>query len=68
MLDWVGGPVAIKRLFRATSGFDYTLLKKEIMKTRYWNPGARVHYTLVTLAALAFIWFLNYWNLLGWRL
>ncbi len=37
-------------------------------KNRYWNARARVHYTLVTLAALAFIWFLNYWNLLGWRL
>lgn len=37
-------------------------------KNRYWNARARVHYTLVTLAALAFIWFLNYWNLVGWRL
>jgi CubicO group peptidase (beta-lactamase class C family) len=27
----------------------------------------RAYYTLVTLAALAFVWFLNYWNLLGWR-
>ncbi len=37
-------------------------------KNRYWSPLARAHYTLVTLGALAFIWFLNYWNLLGWRL
>lgn len=37
-------------------------------KNRYWNALARIHYTLVTLGALAFIWFLNYWNLLGWRL
>jgi hypothetical protein len=28
---------------------------------------ARGHYVLVTLAALAFVWFLNYWNLLGFR-
>jgi len=34
----------------------------------YWGIAARVHYTLVTAAALAFVWFLNYWNLLGWRL
>jgi hypothetical protein len=33
----------------------------------YWGIGARVHYTLVTVAAVAFVWFLNYWNLLGWR-
>ncbi len=37
-------------------------------KKRFWGAFGRVHYTLVTLAALAFIWFLNYWNLLGWRL
>ncbi len=36
-------------------------------KNRYWSTIARVHYTLVTLAALAIVWFLNYWNLLGWR-
>jgi CubicO group peptidase (beta-lactamase class C family) len=36
-------------------------------KNSYWGIAARVHYTLVTVAALAFVWFLNYWNLLGWR-
>jgi CubicO group peptidase (beta-lactamase class C family) len=34
---------------------------------RYWTIVGRAHYTLVTLGALAFIWFLNYWNLLGFR-
>ncbi len=34
---------------------------------RYWGTTARVYYTLVTVAAVAFVWFLNYWNLLGWR-
>jgi hypothetical protein len=37
-------------------------------KDRYWNIAARVHYTLVTLAALAFVWWLSYWNLLGFRM
>jgi CubicO group peptidase (beta-lactamase class C family) len=36
-------------------------------KNSYWGIVARVHYTLVTVAALGFVWFLNYWNLLGWR-
>src|SRR5215218_6431855 len=36
-------------------------------KRSYWGIAARVHYTLVTVAAVAFVWFLNYWNLLGWR-
>jgi CubicO group peptidase (beta-lactamase class C family) len=36
-------------------------------KNSYWVIAARVHYTLVTVAAVAFVWFLNYWNLLGWR-
>jgi len=36
-------------------------------KNSYWGIAARVHYTLVTVGAVAFVWFLNYWNLLGWR-
>ena len=36
-------------------------------KRGYWGIAARVHFTLVTVAAVAFVWFLNYWNLLGWR-
>jgi CubicO group peptidase (beta-lactamase class C family) len=36
-------------------------------KNSYWGIVARAHYTLVTVAAVAFVWFLNYWNLLGWR-
>jgi hypothetical protein len=36
-------------------------------KRSYWGIGSRVHYTLVTVAAVAFVWFLNFWNLLGWR-
>lgn len=34
---------------------------------RYWSLPGRLHYTLVTFAAIAFIWFLNNWNLLGFR-
>jgi len=33
----------------------------------YWGVGFRTYYTLVTVAAVAFVWFLNFWNLLGWR-
>ena len=36
-------------------------------KNRYWGVAFRAYYTLVTVAAVAFVWFLNYWNLLGWR-
>ena len=36
-------------------------------RKRYWGVAGRVHYTLVTLASLGFMWFLNYWNLLGFR-
>jgi CubicO group peptidase (beta-lactamase class C family) len=33
----------------------------------YWGVATRAYYTLVTVAAVGFVWFLNYWNLLGWR-
>ncbi len=36
-------------------------------KDRYWGIVFRIYYTLVTVAAVAFVWFLNFWNLLGWR-
>jgi CubicO group peptidase (beta-lactamase class C family) len=42
----------------------YTVLA---WKDSYWGIVGRVYYTLVTLAAVAFVWFLHYWNLLGWR-
>jgi CubicO group peptidase (beta-lactamase class C family) len=42
----------------------YTVLA---WKDRYWGVAYRVYYTLTTLAAVAFVWFLNYWNWLGWR-
>jgi hypothetical protein len=42
----------------------YTVLA---WKDRYWVVAFRVYYTLVTLAAVAFVWFLHYWNWLGWR-
>lgn len=33
----------------------------------YWSLAQRLHYSIVTLAALAFIPFLLYWNLLGFQ-
>ena len=38
-----------------------------VWKDAYWGVGFRIYYTLVTVAAVAFVWCLNYWNLLGWR-
>jgi CubicO group peptidase (beta-lactamase class C family) len=34
-------------------------------KDRYWSAASRVHYTLVALAAVLFVWFLGNWNLIG---
>ena len=42
----------------------YTVLA---WKDRYWGGAFRVYYTLVTVAAVTFVWFMNQWNLLGWR-
>jgi CubicO group peptidase (beta-lactamase class C family) len=36
-------------------------------KNSSWGTAGRAYYTLVTIAAVAFVWFLNYWNWLGWR-
>jgi CubicO group peptidase (beta-lactamase class C family) len=42
----------------------YTVLA---WKDSYWSVAGRVYYTLVTVAAVAFVGFLDFWNLLGWR-
>jgi len=34
---------------------------------RYWTTFGRVHYTVVVGAAIAFIAWLNYWNLIGFK-
>jgi hypothetical protein len=36
-------------------------------KNSYWSIAYRVYYSLVTVATVAFVWFLHYWNWLGWR-
>lgn len=36
-------------------------------KDRYWSVIFRAYYTLVAVAAVAFVWFLDYWHLLGWQ-
>ncbi len=36
-------------------------------RNSYWSVPARTYYSLATVAVVAFVWFLNYWNLLGWR-
>ncbi|UCF36911.1 MAG: serine hydrolase [Acidobacteriota bacterium] len=36
-------------------------------KGQYWSILARLHYSLVAVAAIVLVWQLNYWNLLGWK-
>jgi hypothetical protein len=43
------------------------LLAVPAWKERWWSLGGRIHYSLVVLAAFAYLWFLNFWNMLGWK-
>ena len=36
-------------------------------KDGYWSAGFRTYYTLLTCSALAFVWFMYFYNMLGWR-
>lgn len=51
----------------AVLALSSTALAVLAWKNGYWNIAGRVHYSLVVLALLAFIWWLNNWNLLGFR-
>jgi len=34
---------------------------------KHWSIAGRLYYSLITLTCIGFIFFLNYWNLLGFR-
>lgn len=36
-------------------------------KERYWSVWGRIYFSFLTLTAVLFVPWLNYWNLLGWR-
>jgi len=41
------------------------LFAKKAWKAGWWGGFGRMHYSLVTLASLAFYWLICYWNLFG---
>ncbi len=63
ILDWILViPIAAGVL--AIGSLIYTIMA---WKNKYWSLIIRLHYTLVTLALMVFIWWLNYWNLFGFK-
>jgi CubicO group peptidase (beta-lactamase class C family) len=42
-------------------------LAVRVWREKYWTRWARLYHTAGVVAAVAFVWFLNYWNLLGYR-
>ena len=60
----VSASIALVASALAITSFAFGILA---WKQRYWSFAGRVHYTIVTLAALTFIWLLNDWNLLGFK-
>ncbi len=54
--------IAIIAAIMALASAAFTALA---WKNGYWGIAGRLHYTLVVIALLAFVWWLNNWNLLG---
>jgi len=44
------------------------LFAAEAWAERAWTIDGRIFYSFATLFALAFLWVINYWNLLGYRI
>jgi hypothetical protein len=40
----------------------------QLWRAKVWSLAARIHYTLVATGAVAMVWALVTWNLIGWRL
>ena len=59
-LLWI--PIATTLLGAAVAWFAARAWQK-----RSWSLWGRLHYSLVAAAALSFIWFFAYWNLLGFH-
>ncbi|MEJ2009866.1 MAG: serine hydrolase, partial [Acidobacteriota bacterium] len=59
-LLWI--PMVTTVLAACVAGFAVWAWKK-----RSGSAWGRIHYSLIAAAALVFIWFFNYWNLLGFR-
>jgi hypothetical protein len=58
VLGFISIPLAVL----ANGAVVFTMLA---WKNHYRRLAGRLHYTLGTLAAVGFVWFLSYWNLLG---
>jgi CubicO group peptidase (beta-lactamase class C family) len=48
-------------------GFGFFIIFVLTWKKRLWSIFNRIHFTLVTVSTLVYIWWLNYWNLLGYQ-
>lgn len=44
------------------------VLAVRVWRERYWTRGSRLLHTAGVVFAIAFVWCLNYWNLLGYRI
>jgi CubicO group peptidase (beta-lactamase class C family) len=69
---FLGVPLILKicqilPILAAVLGAGTLVFAFKAWKEHYWTPCQRLHYSLVALASLAFFWFLNFWNLIGWR-
>jgi hypothetical protein len=42
------------------------LLTPVVWARRYWSLPRRLHYMLLLVGGAAFVWWLDYWNLLVW--
>jgi hypothetical protein len=48
-------------------GFGFFIIFVLTWKKRLWSIFNRIHFNLVTVSTLVYIWWLNYWNLLGYQ-
>jgi CubicO group peptidase (beta-lactamase class C family) len=44
------------------------VLAVKVWREKYWTRGSRLLHLAGVLSAVAFVWFLNFWNLLGYRI
>ena len=66
-IPWSRGSIlALSAARRAPCARPSCLRVASLAQGGYWSTAGRVHYTACAAAAVAFVPFLRYWNLLGY--
>jgi hypothetical protein len=52
-------------VFTSIASIGLVIYSVLALQNRYWNVRGRIHYLVITVAAVAWTWFVYEWNIAG---